>query len=74
MALNLLGRESNTLGPLSSNWRNQNIPRVPSHSATLSRKTKGVTTSGGKPFLIKSIGKGSQEPKCACCRPAFELF
>lgn len=74
MAFNMKGRESNPLGPLSSNWRNQNIPRVPSNSATLSRKTKGVATSGGKPFLIKSIGKGSQEPKCTCCRPASELF
>jgi hypothetical protein len=63
MAFNLKGRENNPLGPLSSNWRNPNIARVPSNPATLGRKTRGVTASGGKPFLIKSIGKGSQEPK-----------
>ncbi|RHZ43970.1 putative cytokinesis regulator (Byr4) [Aspergillus thermomutatus] len=63
MASNVKSRESYPLGPLSSNWRGQNIPRVPSNSAALSRKNKGVTTSGGKPFLIKSIGKGSQEPR-----------
>ncbi|KAH1529111.1 hypothetical protein KXW39_008910 [Aspergillus fumigatus] len=64
MAFSLKSRESNPLGPLSSNSKNPNIARAPSNPATLGRKTRGVTASGGKPFLIKSIGKGSQEPKC----------
>ncbi|KAH1981028.1 hypothetical protein LV164_008449 [Aspergillus fumigatus] len=64
MAFSLKSRESSPLGPLSSNSKNPNIARAPSNPATLGRKTRGVTASGGKPFLIKSIGKGSQEPKC----------
>lgn len=74
MAFSLKSRESNPLGPLSSNSKNPNIARAPSNPATLGRKTRGVTASGGKPFLIKSIGKGSQEPKCTCCPPTYELF
>ncbi|KAI9372398.1 hypothetical protein BJX61DRAFT_451050 [Aspergillus egyptiacus] len=58
-------RESNPLAPLSSNWKTQNISRVPSSATGSLRSKRGKSGSifGSRPQLIKPIGAGVQEPK-----------
>ncbi|EAW14663.1 putative cytokinesis regulator (Byr4) [Aspergillus clavatus NRRL 1] len=67
MASSAKNRASNALSPLSPNWRTQSSSRTPSASSTSlpmrSQKNKSFTSSGGKPLLIKPMGKEVQEPR-----------
>lgn len=58
-------RENNPLTPLSSNWKPQNISRMPSTTGSVrSKKGRLGLSSGSRPQLIKPIGAGVQERKC----------
>ncbi|KAL4866412.1 hypothetical protein BDV12DRAFT_136472 [Aspergillus spectabilis] len=57
-------RENNPLTPLCSNWKTQNISRVPSTTGSIKgKKGKSGSIFGSRPQLIKPIGAGVQEPK-----------
>ncbi|KAL2863453.1 putative cytokinesis regulator (Byr4) [Aspergillus lucknowensis] len=57
-------RENTPLAPLSSNWKTQNISRVPSTTGSLgNKKGKSRSISVIRPQLIKPIGAGVQEAK-----------
>ncbi|KAL4771379.1 hypothetical protein BDW60DRAFT_61645 [Aspergillus nidulans var. acristatus] len=57
-------RENNPLTPLSSNWKPQNISRMPSTTGSVrSKKGRLGSSSGSRPQLIKPIGAGVQERK-----------
>ncbi|KAL2832236.1 hypothetical protein BJY01DRAFT_226151 [Aspergillus pseudoustus] len=57
-------RENTPLTPLSSNWKPQNISRVPSTAVSLrNKKGKSGSMSSARPQLIKPIGAGVQEAK-----------
>ncbi|KAL2802897.1 hypothetical protein BJX63DRAFT_91790 [Aspergillus granulosus] len=57
-------RENTPLTPLSSNWKPQNISRVPSTTGLLrNKKGKSGSISSTRPQLIKPIGAGVQEAK-----------
>ncbi|KAL4801534.1 hypothetical protein BDV18DRAFT_73328 [Aspergillus unguis] len=57
-------RENNPLTPLSSNWKTQNVSRIPSSTGSIrSKKSKSCSVSGSRPHLIKPIGAGVQERK-----------
>ncbi|KAL4992515.1 hypothetical protein BDW68DRAFT_149920 [Aspergillus falconensis] len=57
-------QENNPLTPLNSNWKPQNISRIPSTTGSIrSKKGKLGSASGSRPQLIKPIGAGVQERK-----------
>ncbi|KAL4879994.1 hypothetical protein BJY04DRAFT_83650 [Aspergillus karnatakaensis] len=57
-------RENNPLTPINSNWKTQNVSRVPSSTGSVrGKKGKSGSISGSRPQLIKPIGAGVQEPK-----------